>query len=101
MSKKKTTMAEKRYMGRVAALGCCLCEHFGYYDTPAELHHPRHDIGMAQRASNYDVIPLCSTHHRGKNGVHDLGHDEFTAFYGISELELMAIVKRKVSPVST
>lgn len=81
-------------MARVAGLGCILCWHLGFFDTPAEVHHPRLDVGAGQRCSHYDTIPLCPPHHRGKNGVHDLGHDEFTAYYGISERELMALVKR-------
>lgn len=86
--------AEQRYMHQVAAIGCILCLHHGIEDTPAEVHHPRVNLfGMAMRASNWDVIPLCPTHHTGKGGVHDLGREEFTQVHGVSEPELMSRVK--------
>jgi hypothetical protein len=87
--------AEARYLDQVAALGCILCLHHGIEGTPAVVHRPRVNLfGMALRASNWDVIPLCPTHHVGRGGVHDLGHNEFTQVHGVSEVELMARVKR-------
>ena len=56
-----TTAAEKAHMGRVAALGCCLCRRYGWYGTPAEVHHIRTGTGAGKRASHYDTIPLCGT----------------------------------------
>lgn len=65
MAKKKTpTKAEKKHMSLVADMGCIACEKIGYFGTPAELHHIREGQGGAQRASNYEVIPLCPHHHR-------------------------------------
>jgi hypothetical protein len=57
---KGSTKAEKEYMGKVAALGCIICKY------PAEVHHA---TGLQYRAhgkkaSCYDTIPLCATHHR-------------------------------------
>lgn len=98
-NKPGATAAEKRHMGRVADLGCVLCRHLGLGATPAEIHHPRLDVGAGQRSSHMEVIGLCPTHHRGKNGVHDIGHAEFTAFYGISERKLMAITKAELQPL--
>lgn len=60
----------KKYMGRVAELGCSLCQVIGYGPTPAEVHHLREGVGMAQRNSDFLTIPLCPEHHRGANGVH-------------------------------
>lgn len=92
-----TTAAAKRYMGRVAALGCCLCRWLGLGWQAAEVHHPRVDLyGGAMKCSDFDTIGLCPRHHRGKNGVHDLGHDEFTQFWGISERELQRRVKQQL-----
>ena len=69
-----TTAAEGRYLARVAALGCVLCELQGYgSDVPAEVHHIRGDasqVGGAQRASHYLSMPLCPACHRGPRGVH-------------------------------
>lgn len=40
-------------------------------DTPAEIHHIRSGMGMGQRNSHFNVIPLCALHHRhGKDAVH-------------------------------
>lgn len=81
-------------MNRVANLGCICCHLMGFPDTPAEIHHIRTGQGMSQRASNYDVIPLCHTHHRtGDYGtaIHK-GQKAFEKRYG-TELELLAIVK--------
>lgn len=35
------TKAEREYMGRVAELGCYLCQHLGFGATPAQVHHLR------------------------------------------------------------
>ena len=36
---KKPDAYEKQHMGRVAELGCVLCQHLGYGPTPAQTHH--------------------------------------------------------------
>ena len=56
--------AEARHMGDVASMGCVVCRNAAYGESPAEIHHIRNGQGMSQRASNYEVIPLCPTHHR-------------------------------------
>jgi len=86
-----TTSAEKRHLDRVASLGCVLCRHLGYGMTPAEVHHPRFSEGMAQRASHWLAIGLCSEHHRGATGLHGLGTREFERRYKISEAVLLAL----------
>lgn len=59
--KKNATAEEKCHMDKVAQLPCavtsCGC-------VQVELHHPRRGMGMGQRASHFDVIPLCARHHR-------------------------------------
>lgn len=85
--------AEKEHMNRVAALGCVLCRRLGYGESPCELHHPRTGVGMAQRASNMDVIGLCPEHHRGNLGLHGMGRKAFEKFYGVTELDLLEQVK--------
>ena len=57
--------AEKLWLSDVASLGCVACRNHGYGETPAELHHVRDGQGAAQRASDFEVIPLCPPHHRG------------------------------------
>jgi hypothetical protein len=89
----KSTVAEKKYMSKVAAIGCILCKRIGYEGTPAELHHPRRGTGMGQRASHYDVLPLCPEHHRGKTGIHGLGTKGFPKHWGFDEADLLEDVK--------
>jgi hypothetical protein len=91
------TKAEREYMNSVAQLGCIVCSNMGYMDTPAELHHIRTGQGMSQRASNYDVIPLCPFHHRSGghgNAVH-AGQKTWEANHG-TELELLEQVKNEL-----
>jgi hypothetical protein len=88
-----TTVAEKKYMSKVAGIGCILCKRIGYEGTPAELHHPRRGTGMGQRASHYDVLPLCPEHHRGKTGIHGLGTKGFSKHWGFDEADLLEDVK--------
>ena len=66
---KSKTKAEKAHLSSVAALGCIICRNIGYPDSPAELHHIRSGQGL-KRASHFEVIPLCPTHHRtGTHGI--------------------------------
>ncbi len=88
----------RRYMGEVAALGCLACRRIhGPHDPgPAELHHPRVGAGMGLRSSDWDVIPLCPEHHRGKTGVHGLGTRGFAKHHGFSEADLLADVRELI-----
>lgn len=85
-----TTAAEKRYMARVASLGCCVCRNLGHGPTPAALHHVREGQGGSQRAGNYLVIPLCPTHHQtGGYGVAlHAGQEAWERMYG-TEMDLL------------
>ena len=76
----------KKHYGRIAALGCILCRHLGYLDTPAEIHHIRR-LGNVRNDS--PVIPLCPEHHRGNSGVHGLGKKGFAKTYGLTEENLL------------
>ena len=85
---------EKKYLSRVAELGCYVCRRIGYDGTPAEIHHKRTGMGKGQRASNYDVLPLCPEHHRGNSGIHGMGRRAFEREYGMTELEMISEVKQ-------
>lgn len=75
-------------MGRVAALGCALCNKLGYGPTPAQVHHIREGQGMSQRASNFLTIPLCPDHHTGPQGWH--GDRRAFKLAGEDEVSLLA-----------
>ena len=70
--------AAKRHMGRVAELGCLIC------DAPANVHH----IRTERIKSPFLTIPLCRDHHQGEFSIHG-SKQQFTAVYG-SELHLLA-----------
>ena len=87
--KGKATAAERAHMGRVAAMGCCLCQFLGHGYQAAEVHHVRARHGWG-RSGHMNTIGLCPPHHRGQpGGVHDMGREQFTLRYGISEIELL------------
>ena len=82
-------MKNKHY-DAVASIGCILCRHLGYKDTPAEVHHIRRFGG---KRDNAPVIPLCREHHRGNTGIHGLGNKGFVKHYGITQEELLQQVE--------
>ena len=88
---KKSTLAERRHMDRVASLGCVIC------DSPSEVHHIREGQGMSQRAQHYLTVPLCPEHHRGNNGIHLLGPSMFYTRYKLDELDLLAMTIEMLS----
>jgi hypothetical protein len=51
---------------------------------------------MGLRSSDWDVIPLCPEHHRGKTGVHGLGTRGFLRHHGFSEADLLADVRELI-----
>ena len=86
---------ERKHMARVADLGCAVCWRMGIL-SPSELHHPRRGTGMGQRASDFDVIPLCPEHHRGSTGLHGLGTKGFAKAYGFDEADLLAETRERL-----
>lgn len=92
-----TTAAERRHLGRLAALGCIACLREGLGETPAEIHHPRSLAGMSQKASHFDALPLCPPHHRtGGHGIAiHAGQRTWEAKFG-TEVELLADVRRRL-----
>ena len=81
------TKKEKKHLALVSSLGCLICQR------PAICHHIRNrgdgkgNIGFGQRASHYEVIPLCPSHHVGKFSIHNC-KQEFESMYG-TEQELL------------
>jgi hypothetical protein len=87
------TKAEREHLSRVAALGCIVCRQLGHGETPAELHHIRTGHGIAQRADNFSVIPLCHQHHR--NGGHGVaihaGRQTWQRIFGTEQQLLLQV----------
>lgn len=77
------TRPEIRHMGRVAELPCVLCGQQG-----VQVHHIREGQGMAQRASNWLVVPLCPSCHTGPLGVH--GDKTMMRINKMTELDMLA-----------
>jgi hypothetical protein len=91
------TKDEKKHFSKLAQIGCVLCWHLGYEETPAEMHH----IRRAGKRSTSPVIPLCTEHHRGDSGIHGLGRKAFERKYEITEEALLQIVNEILSIKST
>jgi hypothetical protein len=86
--------ADRRYMGRVAALGCAICRRLGYGWKPACVHHRITHRGMGRRAPDTETAPLCHDHHQGAAGIHTLGRLPWEKKFGVTELELIAETQR-------
>jgi len=95
--KRTTNAAERRHLASVAALGCIVClECLGQINPHVQVHHARVKHGWG-RSSHFATIPICNYHHNDlKEGIHGMGRAEFTALYGKSEIELLAIVNEKL-----
>ena len=88
------TKDEKKYLSKVADLGCIICYRLGYAGSPCEIHHCRGiGLGLGVRNSHYNVIGLCAEHHRGDTGYHGMGRKAFERKYGVTEQELLDQVK--------
>lgn len=88
------SQAEQRHKDAVARLGCIVCSNLGHGQSPAEIHHVRFEQGLSQRASDFEVLPLCYLHHRG--GIHGVsfhaGRRTWEVKYG-TEAELLEQVR--------
>ncbi|TKV08244.1 hypothetical protein FDX19_15515 [Citrobacter sp. wls619] len=96
---KHQTKAEKAHVGKVAELGCVACFiQAGVWGTPGEIHHIREGQGAAQRSGWFEVICLCTNHHRnsgdGKLAIH-AGKESFTRAYG-KEQELLILTLENI-----
>ena len=87
---KMTTKAETRHIDNVVAMGCIVCVNLEHGETPAVPHHIGNGT-MGKKATNYEIIPLCPTHHTdGGYGVavHQ-GRVQWESNFG-TEQELLA-----------
>ena len=88
------TNDERKHLDKVAGLGCILSRHYGYPDTPAEIHHIRTGTGAGRKASHYETIPLSPHFHRLSNeAFHVMGRKAWERHHGVTELELLELVR--------
>ncbi len=80
-------MDEYAWMAEVAHMPCMVCKVKGLGASPAEVHH----IFSTSERSNWLVVPLCPTHHRGSAGFHFLGQRAFERMHNLTEAKLMAL----------
>jgi hypothetical protein len=74
---KEAREANTSYLAHIRRQPCCVCGD----DVHVEAHHPRYGVGMADKASDRDAVPLCGRHHRE---LHATGSErEFWASRGI------------------
>lgn len=89
------TAAASRYMGRVALLGCIVCQRLGYGETLAQVHHIRE--GRIAR-DDFLVLPLCPQHHTGSHMSVHLAKPPLMLALGVSsEFDLLADVMRRLA----
>ena len=88
--------AEKRYMGRIAALDCVVCEMLGMPGTPAQVHHIRE--GRIAR-NDWLTLPLCPAHHTGTHAsVHQAKPALLRMLNVGSEFDLLARTIERLNP---
>lgn len=86
--------AGKRWMTRVGALPCLICEQMGLPQQGRT--HVHHCFDTAHR-NDMLVIPICDDHHTGPNGFHTLGAREFQRRYRTDETHLLAQTMRRLA----
>jgi len=92
------TKAIQRYHDAVASLGCVLCHRLGQGRPPATIHHIREGQGMAQRSSDWLVVPLCPECHQGPLGIH--GDRTLLQIAKCNEFDLLADTIQRVRGAS-
>ena len=76
--RKNPNAEEKRYWEHERAKGCLVCGQL------ASIHHVTTEGKGRISRDHKRITPLCWMHHQGPEGIHMLGHDEFTERYGIN-----------------
>lgn len=79
----------KKRFNALSKYGCCVCRR------PAEIHHliGSKYRGLSQKADDEYTIPLCPNHHRGQEGIHQIGQQEWESTYGTQEWHLEFVNK--------
>ena len=85
-------MTGKKWMERVAEVGCVICrEHLGV-ETPAQVHHVAEGSG---KRSDFMTVGLCYEHHQGATGIHGMGTKAFCTLWNLAnEYALLGLVNK-------
>lgn len=79
-----TTAAQRRHMGLVAQLPCCLCGAHG-----VQVHHITEGKTFGKRDKlHFCTLPICESCHTGPKGIH--GDKTMLRLVKKSETELLA-----------
>lgn len=89
-----TTKKEKEYFTKLVNFGCVVCKKYHDCYTMPSIHHIRDGMGMGQKNSTENCLPLCPAHHQhGGYGVaFHAGKKAFEENY-CSEQELLKYLK--------
>lgn len=59
-------MKDRKHMGRVAELPCCICHEWGMpQQSRTQVHHCIHGRFSMRKVPDTMTIPLCEGHHLG------------------------------------
>lgn len=89
--------SEKEYFEKLVELGCVVCLREGHGYTQPSIHHIREGMGIGQRNSTENCLPLCPMHHQhGGYGVaFHAGKKAFEERFG-TEAELLEWLKARL-----
>lgn len=88
--------SEKEYFEKLVEFGCVVCKRNGVYTQPS-IHHIREGMGIGQRNSTENCLPLCPMHHQhGGYGIaFHAGKKAFEERFG-TEVELLEWLKARL-----
>ena len=94
------TKKELEHLKKVASLDCIICGN-----PQVQVHHIRNrgkglgNVGIGNRSSHYETIPLCYNHHLGAFSIHN-NKVMFEKRYGTEE-ELLKKTREKLNGYDT
>jgi len=74
----------KEHFEAIVNFGCLICHIMGFPKSPCEIHHIKEKgkSKMGKKASDYEVIGLCPSHHRHSKASYHYSPKNFTEKWG-------------------
>ena len=72
----------KEHFEAIVNFGCLICHLMGFPKSPCEIHHIKE---KGKKASDYEVIGLCPSHHRHSKASYHYSPKNFTEKWGNQE----------------